>query len=465
MSKSNMPGSNLLLLIQPLFVQAIQADKKIVIAYSGGSDSTCLLHLAKCFSDQYDTCQVSAIHVNHHWSALSDRWQKHCEETCLAWGVPLIVAHASVQDPSRNIEQQARQSRWQAFDRSLGLDDQVCLMLAHHQQDQIETLIQRLFRGGGVHALAGIPRVRKHNHYEVCRPLLGITKAMIDHYIEDKQLTFVDDPSNHDTQLTRNYIRHQLLPSIEQVFPGINESLLSASLQLNHDHRVMQWLLNEKIAQWTDCHYGLIGLSIKHVLSEVLDVQLSILYGWLNQQGYYSPNRQRLKQFLLQINSDNQDKHPSIVTKQYVLIGEGEYIFCLDQVWFSRLKLEAMPIDAINHSGYQADTWRIEHASDEGFQSTLEKPKWGNHQIVFRDQYPFDRRTLKKRLMLAKIPSCLRAYLPIIISTQHSDGDLISRIIQVGNQSWVDGDLSMKPKSRFVFSYKQKTARLNFDGF
>jgi tRNA(Ile)-lysidine synthase len=181
------------------------------IAFSGGLDSTVLLHLLVHLAKTESLPALSAIHVHHGLQAVADAWPAHCQLVCDALGVPLQVVRVQVQ-PGASLERAARDARYAAFIESTQANE--VLMTAQHRDDQAETLLFRLLRGAGVRGLSGMPRQRPLGKGLLLRPLLDVTRAELEAYAAEHRLSWIEDPSNEDRQFSRNYLRHQVCPGL-----------------------------------------------------------------------------------------------------------------------------------------------------------------------------------------------------------------------------------------------------------
>jgi tRNA(Ile)-lysidine synthase len=198
--------------LQNEFLQAYErlkytfSDRSILhvgIALSGGIDSMVLLDLAKISFPEY--VRLSAYHINHGLQAEADAWELHCEKICQEKSIPFKVKrlNPATREGGESIEAWARRERY-SWLASQSID--VCL-LAHHQKDQAETFLLQLFRDNMIWS----------------RPLLHIPKELILDYAQAKKLLWVEDPSNQNTRWERNWVRHVLLPVLEDRKPAIEE--------------------------------------------------------------------------------------------------------------------------------------------------------------------------------------------------------------------------------------------------
>ena len=193
--------------------------QRVAVALSGGVDSVVLLHLLK------DHPRISAIHVHHGLSANAEAWTKFCSRLCKRWNVPLAVRRVKVKPSGRGLEAAAREARY----RALGREKADIIALAHHLDDQAETVLMNLLRGAGVRGASGMAPLARFEGKMIARPLLDITRQAIEAYARLHELEWVEDESNAEETLTRNFVRRRLGPLIETRFPQWKQSLARAA--------------------------------------------------------------------------------------------------------------------------------------------------------------------------------------------------------------------------------------------
>lgn len=191
------------------------------IAYSGGADSTALLHAAA----QRWPGQIQALHVHHGLQHAADDFEAHCAATCSALGVPLHVGRVDARNaPGESPEDAARRARYQtlaALAQAHGLQH---VVLAQHADDQVETMLIALSRGAGLDGLAGMPRQMQRHGVGFHRPLLDLHGSALREWIAASATAHIDDPSNTDLRYTRNRIRMQVLPALAAALPQFRET-------------------------------------------------------------------------------------------------------------------------------------------------------------------------------------------------------------------------------------------------
>ena len=252
------------------------------IAFSGGLDSTVLLHLLVHLAKTESLPTLSAIHVHHGLQAAADAWPDHCQSVCDALGVPLQVVRVQVQ-PGASIERAARDARYAAFIEATQANE--VLMTAQHRDDQAETLLFRLLRGAGVRGLSGMPSERPLGRGHLLRPLLDVTRAELEAYATEHQLSWIEDPSNQDHQFSRNYLRHQVFPVLTARWPQAVATMARSAAHLSEAQGLLDELAQIDLAHAsTASDFDWLGLpSLELALLEKLSDarQRNALSHWL----------------------------------------------------------------------------------------------------------------------------------------------------------------------------------------
>lgn len=221
----------------------------LAVAYSGGADSTVLLQAC---AEKWPG-SVSAIHVHHGLQAAADGFEQHCRSFCERLAVPLTVcrvdaAHASGQSP----EDAARRARYQAFQALVSEGKHLhaikSIALAHHADDQVETLLLALSRGAGLPGLSAMPRQWRRDGIDYHRPLLAVAGSDGRAWLERRGIAYVEDPSNTDQRYTRNRIRARLLPALEHVFPQFRTTFARSAAHAAQAQQILNQLAVEDLA-------------------------------------------------------------------------------------------------------------------------------------------------------------------------------------------------------------------------
>ncbi len=203
---------------------------RLAVGLSGGLDSTVLLHLL-AMSPVVRERGLRAIHVHHGLHADADAWAVHCEAICAALDVPLQVLRVQVdRTDGRGPEGAARAARLRAFGEAI--DAHELLALAHHRDDQAETVLLRLLRGAGGDGLAAMRRRSRLGALHLWRPLLDVPRAALREHASAHRLHWIEDPSNADAGFDRNFLRHQVLPLLAQRWPQASRNLARSAALL-----------------------------------------------------------------------------------------------------------------------------------------------------------------------------------------------------------------------------------------
>jgi tRNA(Ile)-lysidine synthase len=219
--------------------------QKIAVAYSGGADSTALLHAAAA---QWPG-RVTAIHIHHGLQAAADDFVRHCEAACSSISVPLHVVHVEAKNASgESPEDAARKARYAALaSKALEIGTPM-VALAQHADDQVETLLLALSRGAGVAGLAGMPAEFERFGVRFVRPLLSLGAQAIRDELATRGVGYIDDPTNSDLAYTRNKIRHRLLPALREVFPHYRETFARSARNMALAEETLAQAATELIA-------------------------------------------------------------------------------------------------------------------------------------------------------------------------------------------------------------------------
>lgn len=199
--------------------------RRVLLGFSGGLDSTVLLHALAAQRGQF--ASLRAIHVDHGLHADSARWCAHCEAACRALGVSIQTHRVEVVARGRGIEAAARDARLSAFGDVLEAGE--TLVLAQHRDDQAETVLLRLLRGAGSDGLGAMRSEREFGAGRIARPLLGTPRSLLHEYATRHGLRWIEDPSNADLRHDRNYLRHAILPALRARWPQADQALATSA--------------------------------------------------------------------------------------------------------------------------------------------------------------------------------------------------------------------------------------------
>ena len=266
------------------------------VAYSGGVDSTVLLHLMSELRKGYDF-ELTALHVSHNLQPESEQWVEHCMHTCAALGV--TFQHTSLNLDSSS-EATARDARYQWFSEQVPFGS--ILMTAHHQQDRAETFLFNLMRGAGSTGLSSLRAKRPFFGAKLVRPLLNISQKDILGYANAHDLSWVEDPSNNDQRYSRNEIRHQVLPALEVFRADAVQNIARAAANLEQENGLLREVaicdlvdVREHSLHPIDNSHALCVDDLGHL---TVGRQANVIRFWLQSLKLHTPSRKFLAKLL-----------------------------------------------------------------------------------------------------------------------------------------------------------------------
>ena len=317
------------------FSASLQGATRLFVGFSGGVDSTALLLLCQAYAKLHPHVQVHAIHVNHNLHPDAVQWQSHCQSVCDRLGIPLILYTVDVDTTTgRGIEDAARAQRWACFNKALKNHPRTCLLLAHHAQDQSETVLMRLCQGTGLHGMLGIRPASQQSGMRVLRPLLAYDKATCMDYVRSRSLAWVEDASNQDSRLTRGFIRVSAMPHLQQRWPEVQHTIARQSFawqdELEGLHACVEGFLADLVQDYT----GLAHISLVSLCQLPQSAQRMLLKSWILQHGWYACARRRLDTLLGQLNNARPGSSAQLVTDQYALCLSRNKLFLLPRTLY-----------------------------------------------------------------------------------------------------------------------------------
>ena len=217
---------------------------RLLLGFSGGLDSTVLLHLLSSLPAARAR-DLRAIHVDHGLQPQASAWAQHCREVAAAHDVPCLVESVQVaRDGGLGIEAAARAARYAAFARHLRPGD--ILVLAHHRDDQVETVLLRLLNASGNEGVAGMRAWRAFGAAWLWRPLLEQPRAALESHAEAHALDRIDDPSNDNPRFARNRLRHEVLPALRAAWPDADARIAAAAARLREEADTLDALAQQQ---------------------------------------------------------------------------------------------------------------------------------------------------------------------------------------------------------------------------
>ena len=289
--------------------QALDASPAhaLCVACSGGADSIALLH-ALAQLPQAREHGLRALHVDHGLHTESARWADHCKRFCEALGVPIEIVRVRVEHGrGEGLEAAARRARHDAFAQNLRPGE--WLALAHHRDDQVETVLLKLLRGAGPHGLAGMRERRPLGQGTLWRPLLDTPRAVLREYVSLHELTFIEDPSNADSRLSRNFLRTEILPRLHAHWPHASHSITHAARLCRDTADHLDALCNSAL-QSLRRNDGTLDADGWSALPDAL--RALVLERWLREQGLPAPTQVQIAELRRQATEAREDHLPRV---------------------------------------------------------------------------------------------------------------------------------------------------------
>ncbi len=262
----------------------LQGRDSFLLGLSGGMDSVVLLHaMSELFSRGLLSGNLRAIHINHGLQDAASRWQSFCEQLCAARQIEFHCASVNINSDGQisGLESKARAERYRVFEGALQAGE--VLLLAHHLDDQLETLLFRLNRGSSLKGLAAIPQQRQLGAGEIFRPLLDFTRDELLTFAQAQKLEWVEDGSNEDIQFDRNLLRQEILPAIEARWPGYRSSWQKSLQLITEANSLLEELAKSDLEALQEESSP--ALSITGLLQLSQARQRNLLCAWVEQQG------------------------------------------------------------------------------------------------------------------------------------------------------------------------------------
>jgi len=297
---------------------------QVCVAFSGGRDSAVLVHALAAIRVQHELT-LRAVHVHHGLQAAADDWARHCAAFCAARAVPLTVLRlATPGNQGRGLEAAAREARYAALAGELKPGE--WLLTAHHEDDQLETLLLHLLRGSGVAGLAAIPATGGLGGGRLLRPLLAVPAARIQAWAQAESLQWLDDPMNRDLALDRNYLRAEILPRLRRRWPAVASAAgRSAALAGEAAGLLGDLAAMDASSVAPDGHISLQGLA---ALSPAR--QRNLVRHLVRQRGWPAPPERRLREGLPQFLRAAPERHPLLAWGSHALRRYRGALYLLD---------------------------------------------------------------------------------------------------------------------------------------
>ena len=287
--------------------QRLSPHRQFLVAFSGGLDSTVLLHQLVCWRQQEPSISLRAVHIHHGISQNADSWVAHCQRLCTQWQVPLVVERVTLAQNGLGLEAEARTARYQAFREAL-IPGEV-LLTAQHLDDQSETLLLALKRGSGPAGLSAMPTYAAFGDTQLIRPLLHETRAALLHWAQTHALTWIEDESNQDDAYDRNFLRLRVLPLLNARWPHFAEASARSAALCAEQEQLLDELLADELARLrTDAG----TLTIEPMMTMSAPKRAAILRRWLAWLGAPMPSRETIARVWQEVALAREDATPCL---------------------------------------------------------------------------------------------------------------------------------------------------------
>jgi tRNA(Ile)-lysidine synthase len=410
------------------------------VAFSGGLDSTVLLHLMHRIRESL-AIELRAVHVHHGLLAEADAWVRHCTSVARSYGVPLEILRVdAVAKPGESPEAAARTARYRALQESLPAG--AVLLTAHHQDDQAETLLLQLLRGTGIAGLAAMAEVAPLGKGSLFRPLLCFGRSTLRKYAISECLRWVEDPSNTDERHDRNFVRRRLLPLLATHWPAATANLTRTARNCAEVISLVETIADEILARAMNPEVPRI-LEIDPIRAFSPERQRVAIRAWIRRNGLRVPTSATLERIRRESVEAPPDRMPLIQWSEGVVRRYRTRLYLLPR------KRDFDPNTVLHWDGTMP--LKLPHVNG-ALTASMEKGagidpiRWQCAKITVRYRLGGEtirlvghshHRKLKKLLQEAGIPPWERDRIPII----YLDG----KIAAIAGNRWISSDLMGNP--------------------
>jgi tRNA(Ile)-lysidine synthase len=412
-------------------------DVAVCVAFSGGADSTALL--AALAHSVRAPLALRALHVDHGMHPHSSSWSAHCRRVARRLGVPLVVRTVKVvRGRGESLEAAARAARYAVI--AAALREGEALLTAHHQDDQLETVLLQLLRGAGVAGLAAMPPITPFARGVLVRPLLCMPRAQLNGWLRARDLAWIEDDTNAQLRFDRNYLRARVLPPLLERWPGAAATVARSARHAAEAQRLLDTL------GAADAARASVGAMLSAQVLRALppERRRNALRYWISSAGHLAPPTSLLSEIAGPLLAARADSQPLVAWERLIVQRQADV-----------LSLRTAAVSPV----FGETTWRWR----ESRRCTL-PPPFGTLRLTRDARGSLDldalapeltvrarrggerlrpvragpRRTLKGLLQEARVPVAQRAHLPLIFDTD--------RLIAVAGL-WVDESVQASPAS------------------
>ncbi|AEO08473.1 cell cycle protein MesJ [Buchnera aphidicola str. Ak (Acyrthosiphon kondoi)] len=429
-------------------------NKSFLIAYSGGLDSTVLLHQLLEIKKKY-SIKIRAIHINHNLTLLSKKWTEHCKKICDINSISLIIENININKKTSNIEEKLRIKRYNIIYNHLFFDE--ILLTGHHMNDQCETFILSLKRGSGPTGLSSMSFETLFGTKKIVRPFLNKTKKELMFWAKKKHLHWIEDFSNLNIDYDRNFVRHTIIPVLEKRWPYFLKNCFRTTNICQQETRLLNYFLHEKIHDFIQFDDSLNIKDFKNIKKEICT---ALIRYWLLSKKIKIPSYKNIQCIYHQMIFSRIDANPKIILEKYEIRRYKESLYFIKKqinlkntllFWHKKYTKLILPN---NLGNLIKDNNGIE----------LPAPK-NNELINIRFQYEGyvlilgrnKKRKIKKIWQEKKIPPWLRNQIPLVFYNNNFISALGVFIININNKNrgtWkISWESDLKSAHNDLFSF------------
>ncbi len=405
-------------------VRNLPAHSRLYVALSGGLDSVLLLHtLARHFRN---SDRLVAVHVNHQLQPNAGETESFCRRLCDSLNVPCQIIRVDVSaTPSGNtagtggLEEAAREARYQAFESCLEDDD--LLLMAHHADDQSETVLFRLLRGTGVAGLGGMPVSRALGSGALYRPFLDFSRQQLEAWAAEQAIGWIEDPSNQDQRFDRNYLRKTIIPALKERWPSLNRRLASTARACRESDELARSLGRLHLSR---CGTADGGLDLSLLAELTLVEQKNLIRWWVGRQQWSPPSPADWRGLISDFIDSGDDRQPEYCGDGYVIRRHQNALYLVaGQVTHGEEGVRVLP-------GQETawGDWRLRLQKADGESGVAPEiqvfSRQGGERIRVRPDGPS--KPLKKWLQEQSVPPWERGSLPLVKNMTSDNDELVA---------------------------------------
>ncbi len=302
--------------------------KKNIIGFSGGIDSTVLLHQLVQLREQHPEIHLRAIYINHQLSENAERWGLHCESICKDWDVEFEAISVNAKpNPGESPEAAARNARYRIFFDKIQADEY--LLTAHNADDQVETVFLQLLRGAGPKGLSAMPEKTEFTVGFHARPLLSYSREEILRYAKKHNLVWIEDESNLNNKFDRNFLRNNVIPLLKQRWPQLASTVSRSARHCAEAKSLLEEVgINDLVLCQSDDEVILISALEKLSYSR----QKNAIRTWLDENNFPPIDNKKIDELLKVFLKAREDQQPLLCWENIEVRRHKDKLFFMNKL-------------------------------------------------------------------------------------------------------------------------------------